>query len=144
MSTTRPATRFVPAAAATGEFREAPAWSPVGPGWRPIFGRFRELGFSFEWHEFTCTQDLNWARSFHPGSVELCINLDVTGAMADDQQSVELRARALTFYFQGDPPLIASRGPNLLHRFITVEFAPEFLAQNCGAQADSLHPIVRS
>ncbi len=144
MSNIRPATRRIGPSAVVSEFTEAPAWNPVGPGWRPLFGRFRELGFSFEWHEFTTAEELNWSRSFHPGSVELCINLDGTGAVSDGQQSVKLRARALTFYFQGDPPLIASREPNQLHRFITLEFSPEFLRENCAAQADNLHPIVRA
>ena len=51
------------------------AWKAVGPGWRPLFGSYRDLGFSFEWHEFTAKEEFDWSRSFHPGSVELCLNL---------------------------------------------------------------------
>ncbi|HMP84191.1 MAG TPA: hypothetical protein PKA41_15950, partial [Verrucomicrobiota bacterium] len=53
-------------------FSEASAWDSIGEGWRPLFGSFRELGFSFEWHDFTTVQDLDWSRSFHPGALELC------------------------------------------------------------------------
>jgi len=55
-------------------FAEAPAWKAVGPGWRPLFGNHRDLGFSFEWHDFTARETFDWSRSFHPGSVELCLN----------------------------------------------------------------------
>jgi hypothetical protein len=49
-------------------FTEAPAWSAIGAGWRPLFGSYRQLGFSFEWHEFTCVKELDWARSFPAAS----------------------------------------------------------------------------
>jgi len=113
-----------PAAAA---FTEAPAWSAVGAGWRPLFGSFRALGFSFEWHDFKTQAELDWSRSFHPGSLELCLNLDGQATLADARQTVELRPRASVFYFQGAPPLAASPRAQDQHRFITVEFAAEFL-----------------
>jgi len=37
-------------------FAEAPAWRGIGAGWRPLFGSYRELGFSLEWHDFTPDQ----------------------------------------------------------------------------------------
>ncbi len=125
-------------------FAEAPAWSVVGEGWRPLFGNYRDLGFSFEWHNFKCQKPLDWARSFHPGSVELCLNLTGTGTVSDDEQTTTLAARTLAFYFQGDPPLTAFRQGEELHQFITVEFAPEFLAKHLLAKADSLHPLIRA
>lgn len=144
MPNVRPLTPRIERPAASRPFTEAPAWSHVGAGWRPLFGNFRELGFSFEWHEFTHAEDLDWARSFHPGSVEVCLNLDGTAALQDGKQSIELRARSFAFYYQGDPPLVASRRANQLHRFITVEFSPAFLEQNFAAQTDNLHPLVRA
>src|SRR5947208_84180 len=86
-------------------FTEAPAWNHVGAGWRPLFGNYRELGFSFEWHEFTVTGDLDWSRSFHPGSIELCLNLDGAALLQDGQRTIELPGRTFTFYFQGTPSL---------------------------------------
>src|SRR5262245_17225339 len=67
-------------------FAEAAAWKAVGPGWRPLFGSYRDLGFSFEWHEFTAREEIDWSRSFHPGSVELCLNLEGRGKLADGRQ----------------------------------------------------------
>jgi AraC-like DNA-binding protein len=125
-------------------FEEAPAWKAVGAGWRPLFGSFRDLGFSFEWHEFTAKQDFDWARSFHPGSVELCLNLAGRGTLTDSQQTVELPPQSLAFYFQGKPPLVATRHAGEEHRFITVEFSPAFLAAHFERHADDVHPLVRA
>ena len=125
-------------------FTETPVWSHLGTGWRPLFGNYRELGFSFEWHDFTSADELDWARSFHPGSVELCLNLDGAAVLADARQAVELPARSLTFYCQGVPPLSAARRAGQQHRFITVEFSPAFLEHHFHAQAENLHPLVQS
>lgn len=129
---------------ASAPFAEAPAWSSVGGGWRPLFGNFRELGFSFEWHDFHCDADLDWARSFHPGSVELCLNLEGSATLKDGRQSVQLPARSYAFYHQGDPPLTASRRAGERHRFITVEFSPAFLEEHFRSRAQDLHPLVRA
>ena len=125
-------------------FVEAPAWKTVGPGWRPLFGSFHDLGFSFEWHEFTAKEEFNWARSFHPGSIELCLNLDGGGKLADGRQTVELLPQMFAFYFQGNPPLTATRNAGEEHRFITIEFSPAFLAEHFRRQADNVHPLVRA
>ena len=132
----------VPAVAASPLFSEAAVWQPVGTGWRPLFGGFRELGFSFEWHDFHCSEEFNWSRSFHPGSVELCLNLQGTGTVKTTRQQAELPARTFAFYYQGEPPLFAARSPNQRHRFITLEFAPGFLREHFATQADNLHPQI--
>jgi AraC-like DNA-binding protein len=125
-------------------FAEAPAWSSVSPGWRPLFGSYSDLGFSFEWHDFQLKQELDWARSFHPGSVELCLNLDGTGRLSSGDQNIELAAGNFAFYFQGEPALTASRRAGERHRFITVEFAPAFLEEHFRKQTAYLHPLVRT
>ena len=125
-------------------FGEAAAWRAVGAGWRPLFGNYRELGFSFEWHEFSSPKELDWAASFHPGSLELCVNLEGTGRIECGGQTTELPPGALSFYYQGTPPLRATRRANEAHRFITVELSPEFLRQNFSEQEASLHDQVRA
>lgn len=125
-------------------FAEAPAWRGVGDGWRPLFGNFRSLGFSFEWHHFQREEPLDWARSFHPGSVELCLNLAGRATLDAGGEPCELGARTVAFYFQGNPPLTATRHGGELHQFITVEFAPEFLAKHFSDHAGSLHPLLRA
>jgi AraC-like DNA-binding protein len=123
-------------------FAEGPAWSAIGEGWRPLFGDFRRLGFSFEWHNFKQDEPLNWSPSFHPGAVELCLNLAGGATVSDGRQTCELTGQTLAFYYQGNPPLSATRHGGELHQFITAEFAPEFLTKHFSVHAESLHPLV--
>ena len=125
-------------------FTEAEAWTAVGAGWRPLFGNFRKLGFSFEWHDFRCAQELDWSRSFHPGGIELCLNLAGSATLDDGERRVELGPRMLAFYHQGTPPLTATRRAGEVHQFITVEFSPEFLQTHLQPEQDNLHPLVRA
>lgn len=125
-------------------FAEAPAWKTVGRGWRPLFGNYRDLGFSFEWHEFKAIEEFEWGRSFHPGSVELCLNLDGRGRLQDQRQAVEIQPQTFAFYYQGQPPLKATRFGGEEHRFITIEFSPEFLKAHFLPHAAHAHPLIRA
>ena len=142
-TTIRPPPVSPAAPAGQPPFAEAPAWKTVGAGWRPLFGSHHDLGFSFEWHEFTATRGFDWSRSFHPGSVELCLNLEGRGKLSDGRQTIELLPQSFAFYFQGSPPLAATRQANEAHRFITIEFSPAFLKEHFQSQADNLHPLLR-
>jgi AraC family transcriptional regulator len=121
------------------QFAEAPAWHVVGKGWRPIFGNYHELGFSFESHDFTTQSDFDWSRSFHPGSIELCLNLEGAGCVND----IAVPPKSFVYYFQGEPGLTAIRPAKERHRFITVEFAPDFLREHFAAQKQNLDPLIR-
>lgn len=121
-------------------FAEAPVWNAIGPGWRPLFGSYQNLGFSFEWHDFAAKEEFEWARTFHPGSVEICLNIDGRGKMTDGKQTVDVLPQTFAFYFQGRPSLSATRAAGELHRFITIEFSPAFLAEHFRRQIDNLHP----
>jgi AraC-like DNA-binding protein len=125
-------------------FAEAAAWKTVGTGWRPLFGKHSELGFSFEWHEFTSVKEFDWAASFHPASLELCLNLDGHGSLDDGTHAVELSPQTFAFYYQGDPPLIATRKPGQSQRFITIEYSPAFLGEEFNQKTENLHPLVQS
>jgi AraC-like DNA-binding protein len=125
-------------------FSEAIAWNTIGAGWRPLFGSFRRLGFSFEWHDFMAHEELDWSRSFHPGGLELCLNLDGNAQIVSPERTVELLPRTNIFYFHGYPPLRARRRAGDRHRFITVEFAPEFVRMQFDSLAEQMHPLVRA
>src|SRR5277367_4745545 len=60
-------------------FSENPAWRTVGAGWQRVFGSFKGLGYSIEWHDFYAAREFDWGASFHPGGVELCLNLKGNG-----------------------------------------------------------------
>jgi AraC-like DNA-binding protein len=123
-------------------FSEATAWQTIGGGWRPLFGSFSRLGFSFEWHDFRCEDPLDWARSFHPGSLELCLNLEGTGTLECGREQIDVPPRTLVYYYQGQPPLKAVRNGKEQHRFITLELASSFLKQHFGGQGGNLHRVV--
>lgn len=125
-------------------FGEAPAWRSVGAIWRQLFGDFSGLGISFEWHDFTPKRDFDWGRSFHPGSVELCLNLTGTGEVSIEGQKALYTRWTGGFYRQGDEPLRATRFASESHQFITVELAPDFLRRHLPNETPDLHPLIRS
>ena len=72
----------------------------------------------------------------------MCLNLTGEATVSDGRQTIALRAQTLAFYHQAEPPLIATRQAGGVHQFITVEFAPEFLAKHFSDKGASLHPLV--
>ncbi len=129
--------RAVPA-----DFSEAAAWARVGAGWRQLAGSFRERGFSFEWHEFASASDLDWGASFHPGSVELCLNLEGEASVEAGPSVVKFAPQTAGFYSMGAEPLRAVRRAKARHQFITVEYSPAFLVRHLGAAGGVLHPLI--
>lgn len=121
---------------------EASTWRAVGASWRQLFGDFRRLGVSFEWHEFTASAPVDWARSFHPEGVELCLNLSGTGEVRAGDHAERYPSGTAGFYRLGRVPLAATRLAGEAHQFITVEFAPAFLALHLGDGLPELHPLV--
>ena len=57
------------------DFAEARVWDALGGGWQCLHGCYCQQGVSIEWHDFACDKPRDWARSFHPGSVEICLNI---------------------------------------------------------------------
>ncbi len=141
MRANRPANSALPVAD-DDSFQEAEAWRAVGAGWKHLHGSFGDLGFSFEWHDFETREDLDWCRSFHPGSVEACFNLSGQGEVKFDQEVAEFEALTSGFYRHGQPGLAARRFGAEPHRFITLEFHPDFLRTHLKGHAEGLDPIV--
>jgi hypothetical protein len=63
---------------------EQHAWREVKDGWRPLYGDVDKIGVAVEWHDFRTEQSFNWDRTFHPNSLEFCLNLDGRGAVGTD------------------------------------------------------------
>jgi len=124
---------------------ESAAWSSIGEGWRPLFGRFRDLGVSFEWHEFNLEEPLDWSRSFHASSLELCLNLSGQAAVTCDRQTVRFESLTAGFYYAGNVgQLQAVRLPGELHRFLTVELSRDYVTNRLKDFQLGLHPLVHS
>jgi len=127
-----------------GPFTEAGAWRDVGKGWQPLFGGFRGPGYSIEWHDFFARRELDWGASFHPGCVELCLNLGGCGFVEFRQRRTEFAPNTVGFYHRKTDPLTARRSANEQHQFLTVEFSCPFLAKHLADMGPVLHPLVRA
>jgi AraC-like DNA-binding protein len=121
-------------------FTEAPAWQPVGEGWRQLHGNFRDAGYSIEWHDFTTERSFDWSRSFHPSSLEICLNLAGRGEVQSSRRTLELVPGSAGFYFQNSPQLTASRSGGERHQFITLELSLPFLERHLRREGGGLYP----
>lgn len=129
---------------APAAFTEAGAWRDVGKGWQPLFGSFHGAGYSFEWHDFFAKREFDWGASFHPGCVELCLNLEGHGFVEGHAGRTEFAPGTAAFYFRQAAPLTARRATDQQHQFLTVEFSCSFLATHLSGMGGVLHPIVQS
>jgi AraC family transcriptional regulator len=125
-------------------FTERPAWRTVGDGWRHLHGSVRGAGASFEWHDFkTSGGEFDWGKSFHPGSVEVCLNLEGNGKVALNKNEIVFTPLTVGFYRRGEQALRATREANQRHQFLTVEMSFDFLRRHLSEFVTSLHPLVR-
>src|SRR5260221_633349 len=138
---TRPPSKLARAIKASA-FSEARVWQPVGNGWRQLYGDFRNLGVSVESHEFELAGELDWSRSFHPESLELCLNLDGCASIQCEEKGVAFEPSTAAFYLPGREKLAGWREPGQKHRFITVEFSAGFLRKHLAGCDGALHPLV--
>lgn len=118
------------------------AWRHVGPGWQRVFGCFRSAGFSVEWHEFKATKPLDWGASFHPDSLEICLNLVGEGTITTGNQAHVFASGTAGFYTPGNKGTAATRNTGS-HQFLTVEYSRAFLEQHLNAAGNLLHPLAQ-
>lgn len=124
-------------------FSERPFWQAWPGAWHPLCGSFAGLGWSFEWHDFEPSSRVDWGRSFHPQSLEVCLNLTGAAHIAAKRGVTELRADSATLYFVGEPPPAAWREAGQRHQFLTVEFSPDFLRRNLPGGLGQMRPWVQ-
>jgi AraC-like DNA-binding protein len=122
---------------------EGGAWNDVRNGWRLLYGGFASLGVSIERHEFFARREIDWARSFHPDSIELCLNFAGSGELRGGREKVEVRPQSAVAYAPGRGPLTARRLPGEAHHFLTIEMQPDFLARQVAGAEAALDPVVR-
>jgi AraC-like DNA-binding protein len=122
---------------------ESSAWAQVKEGWRQLYGSFAREGVSVENHEFEATQAVNWGRSFHRDSVELCLNLRGTGTVHDGRTEARYQPHTVGFYCNANADLEARRNPGETHSFITVELSRRYVETQVHSMEDDLHPALR-
>jgi AraC family transcriptional regulator len=136
-------TDVAPEVRAMPAFTERPVWREIGAGWRHLHGSVREAGVSFEWHDFETPEDFDWGRSFHPRSVEMCLNIAGNGRVTCNSRELAFTPLTAGFYRRGQQCLRATRQAHQRHQFLTVEMSFEFLRRHLSDFAKALHPLVR-
>lgn len=122
---------------------ERGAWRAVPKGWRPLYGDFDRLGVSVEWHDFKTERPLDWGLSFHPRSIEFCLNVEGRGAVGARSEADYVPGTA-GYYALTDQPLQASRQAGDHHQFVTLEFSREHLQKQLADCEGDLDPLLRS
>ena len=120
---------------------ERGAWREVPKGWRQLWGDFDRLGVSLQWHDFRTERPLDWGLSFHPRSLEFCLNVEGRGAVGDRADYVPGSAG---YYAVAAEPLPASRQARDHHQFVTVEFSNRHLQQQLADCEGDLDPQLRA
>src|SRR5687768_14538306 len=94
---------------------ELATWSRVEGTWQQLHGSFEARGVSVEWHDFHSEADLEWSQSFHPESIEICLNLAGTGTLRSGRGELTISDRGIALYQQSER-LQAIRQPGDTHR----------------------------
>jgi AraC-like DNA-binding protein len=141
MAVLTPNVRSIPSGAPL--LGEQPFWRHAGAVWRQLAGSFSRDGFSFEWHELQPAASLNWASSFHPSSVEICLNLEGSAWVVAEGVRMEFGRETAGFFAANGSPLSAQRLPGQRHQFLSVEFSVPFLQQRLKPHAADLHPLIK-
>jgi len=127
----------------TNALHEAAAWKSISPGWRQLYGDFHGQGISIEEHDFRAVRELDWASSFHPGSVEVCMNLIGRGEVIAERQRAEFSERTIGHYAMVKRRLQARRKEGERHQFVTLEMSREFVVRFVGDVGKTLSPSVQ-
>ena len=123
---------------------EVDAWREVRDGWRPLYGDVDQFGVAVEWHDFRTERLFDWGRSFHPRSLEFCLNLQGHGAVgATGQTRCDYAPGDCGYYAVGDEQLPASRRARDHHQFVTLEFSRKHLQKQLGQNEADLEPEIR-
>ena len=102
------------------------------------------MGVSVEWHDFRTEHSFNWGRTFHPRSLEFCLNLQGHGEIGvGGKMYSDYSPGNCGYYAIGDEPLPASRRAHDHHQFVTLEFSREHLQKQLAQNEAGLEPDIR-
>jgi AraC family transcriptional regulator len=123
---------------------EQHAWREVKGGWRPLYGDVDQMGVAVEWHDFRIERSFDWGRTFHPRSLEFCLNLQGHGQIGvGGKMHSDYSPGNSGYYAIGDEPLAASRRAHDHHQFVTLEFSREHLQKQLVQNETDLEPQIR-
>ena len=121
---------------------EQQAWREVKDGWQPLYGDVDKIGVAVEWHDFRTERAFDWGRTFHPRSLEFCLNLDGHGEVGG-RGKADYSPGNCGYYAVGDQPLAASRRARDRHQFATLEFSRKHLRSQFVQNEADLEPAIR-
>ena len=120
-------------------------WRNIKGEWRQLFGSFSREGISIEFHQFRSEKELDWSRSFHPDSLEICLNLQGNGVLRSGEGETTIGVRSVACYLPTrGAKFVATRQPGEHHHFLTVEMSRGFLQKRLGTVSAALVAPVRS
>lgn len=123
---------------------EGPVWANVRGEWRSLFGNFQREGVSIEWHDFECEKAVEWSRSFHPDSLEICVNFDGCGTIHERSlQTTVVNPQTVAHYSAEPSRLRADRHAAQHHRFLTVEMSRDWLSKAVQGHEETLNRETR-
>ena len=94
-----------------------------------------------EWHDFEIESPLEWSRSFHADSLELCLNFAGDGRVRRQANEMAFGPLSAGFYLPSKGGLQANRSGGQRHRFLTVEFSAGFLREKLLAHDGALNSL---
>ena len=121
---------------------EQEAWREVKDGWRPLYGDVDRNGVAVEWHDFRLERSFNWGRTFHPHSLEFCLNLEGHGEIGA-RGKVDYSPGNCGYYAIGGESPAASRRARENHQFVTLEFSRRHLQSQLVQNESDLEPELR-
>lgn len=122
---------------------EQGVWASIDGQWTRLYGDFLNRGVSIEWHDFHAPSGMDWARSFHPDSIEICYNLAGQATLRHRSKSIGLDERTVGLYTPSATLTKAERTAAARHCFITVELGRAYLRDRLGEDLEQLLPEVR-
>ncbi len=88
-----------------------------------------------EWHEFHVDSPLDWSRSFHPRSLEICLNYTGSADLREAGASERLANEQVAAYAVRDELVGAVREMGTIHRFFHDRARPGVSSQATGGGA---------
>lgn len=122
---------------------EASAWRGIDGVRRKIHGSFPDKGLSIEWHEFSNEKTLDWSDSFHPQSLEICLNFSGRATLQEKKEVRKFNSEQVAAYATGKSTIKAERLSGCVHRFFTIELSVGYLRAQLSAVVVSLKPEIR-
>jgi len=118
---------------------EQPAWEAIRGVWRPVHGGIFRHGYSLEWHDFRLAEALDWSRSFHAGTMEICLNFGGQATLGSRGKSSLVEPGQIALY---SAEKNAERSAETMHRFFTLEMTGEYLHRLFHDVLDNIRPEV--